>query len=937
MTGTVRNRFRGRPENHESPGVTCAAEGAKIGREVALPTGPGVTFLFTDIEGSTRLERAAGAAAWAGLVARHDELLRSAIEGHGGVVVKTEGDAFFAAFERPVDAITAAAAAQRAIAAEPWPAEAPIRVRMGLHLGAGRLRQGLAAGAPEDYVGIDVNYAARIAAAGNGGQVVVSDALGTAVAEALAAAAESRPAELRDADLVDDGLRAVKDFDEPLRLHRLVLPGVADDARALRTTDVPSNLPGEVTAFVGRESELERLRGLLGGSRILTLTGPGGSGKTRLALALANEVRRSFPHGVWFVDLAAVRDAALLEPSIAAALGVRESAERPIADALRTHLRDRTALLLIDNLEQLLPEAADGVSRLVREAPNLRIVVTSRELLRIAGEQGYVVPPLDLGAGVRLFEDRARAHRPDLAVNDETMRAIREICERLGGLPLAIELAAARVRLLSPPQILERLARSLDLAGGTRDVPERQRTLRGAIDWSHELLSEPERRLFRRLAVFAGGWTVEGAEAVADADGDLGLDLFEGLGSLADKSLIRMEAPPVEDHGDAVETRFGMHPLLREYALERLDASGERAAAEARHAAVFVELTESLGKLLLVAGGQAAIRRFDREDHNLRAAVGRSIAAGEPAAGLRIMGSTWRWFQQRGRLREGRGLLAQLLRLPSPDEPLVRTAGLIAEGGLAYWMNDFEPATAAYRERLAIAERVGDPVLVADAHYDLGFMSVVGQDLPGVREHEQLALDLYTQASDEDGMNRARQALVLGMFLGGDYARARELEGQNLEAFTRSGAAYQVADSQTLQSAIAYRLGEPELAWHRMLDGLTFFAANDNASGLARAFGMAAIIELEYGDPELGARLAGATDKLVREKTVMLAPVKVLHLPDPGETSIEKLGPERAAELMSIGADTAIEDLVTMVLAMPAPTPASSPASAVPATPAASA
>ncbi|HEX7951068.1 MAG TPA: adenylate/guanylate cyclase domain-containing protein [Candidatus Limnocylindrales bacterium] len=887
-----------------------------------LPTGPSVTFLFTDIEGSTRLERAAGAIAWAGLVARHDELLRAAIEGHGGVVVKTEGDAFFAAFGEPLDAIIAAAAAQRALAAEPWPGDAPIQVRMGLHLGEGRLRQGLAAGGPEDYVGIDVNYAARIAAAGNGRQVVVSDALAKAVSAVLDGPAAGRPEDLRDVELVDDGLRAVKDFDEPLRLCRLVVPGAADDARALRTTDVPSNLPGEVTAFVGREAELERLRGLLGGSRILTLTGPGGSGKTRLALALAHEVRRSFPHGVWFVDLASVRDPALLEPSIATALGVRESAERPIVDALRTHLRDRIALLIVDNLEQLLPDAADGVARIVRDAPNLRVVVTSRELLRIAGEQGYAVPPLDLGAGIRLFEDRARAHRPDIAVNDEAMRAIREICERLGGLPLAIELAAARVRLLSPPQILERLARSLDLAGGTRDVPERQRTLRGAIDWSHELLSEPERRLFRRLAVFVGGWTVEAAEAVADADGDLGVDLFEGLGSLADKSLIRMEPPPVEDHGDTVETRFGMHPLLREYALERLAAAGERAVVEVRHSAVFVELAESLGRLILVAGGQAAIRRLEREGPNLRSALDRAIAARDAESGLRLLGPTWRWFQQRGRLREGRTLLAQLLALPPPADPLVRIGGLEAEGGLAYWMNDFDAANAAYRERLELAERLGDPARIADAHYDLGFMSVVGDDIPAVREHEQLALDLYTQAGLDEGIFRARQALVLGVFLGGDYELARQLEEQNLEAFRRSGSSFQVADSQTLQSAIGYRLTEPRRAWQKMQEGMTFFAANDHASGLARALGMAAIIVLEFGDPELGARLAGATAKLVREKAVMLAPVKVLHLPDPVETAVARLGPARAAELIAIGEDTAVEDLVALLLGTPEPPPA---------------
>jgi len=884
-----------------------------------LPTGPAVTFLFTDIEGSTRLERAVGATTWSGLIARHDELLRTTIEGHGGVVVKTEGDAFFAAFADPVDAVTAAAAAQRAIAAEAWPADAPIQVRMGLHLGAGRLRQGLAADAPEDYVGIDVNYAARITAAGNGRQIVVSDALAAAIAAALAIPADARPEPLRDVELADDGLRAVKDFDEPARLHRLVVPGAADDARALRTTEVPTNLPGSVTAFVGRESELERLRGLLAGSRVVTLSGPGGSGKTRLALALAHEVRRSFPHGVWFIDLASVRDPGLLEASIAFGLGVKESADKSVADALRTHLRDRITLLVLDNLEQLLPTAADTVARLAREAPGLRVVVTSRELLRIAGEQGYVVPPLDLQSGISLFEDRAHAHRPDFVVNEETSRIIREICERLGGLPLAIELAAARTRLLSPGQILERLARTLDLAGGTRDVPERQRTLRGAIDWSHDLLSEPERRLFRRLAVFAGGWTVDAVMAVADADDDLGIDLLEGLESLVDKSLVRLDRVSGDGAGEAVETRFGMHPLLREYALERLDASGERAAVEARHTAFYVELGASLGRGILLAGGQAAILQFDREDHNLRAVLDRSIRMGDPDPGMRLMGGIWRWFQQRGRLREGRALLAQVRALPPPSDPMVRIAGLVADAGLAYWMNDFESATETYRERLELAEATGDPVLIADANYDIGFLFVVSGDLPRVREHEQLALDLYTSAGLEEGMNRARQALVLGVFLGGDFETARRLEEQNLEAFRRSGSAFQLADSQTLQSAVAYRLGEPERGWARMQEGLTFFAATDNASGLARALGMAAILLLEYGDVELGARIAGAVDKLVREKGVMLAPVKVLHLPDPSETAIARLGAERAAELMAIGADTDVNDMAAMVLAMPMP------------------
>jgi predicted ATPase/class 3 adenylate cyclase len=888
---------------------------------MTLPTGPSVTFLFTDIEGSTRLEQTLGSESWARLVARHDELLRAAIESNHGAVVKTEGDAFFASFARPLDALVASATAQRALAAEPWPPGATVRVRMGLHLGEGRLRLGLASDAPGDYVGIDVNYAARIAAAGNGGQIVVSDALAATLAPDLEPGREAgRPSPLRDAEVVDDGLRAVKDFEEPRRLHRLVIPGAAEDARALRTIEVPTNLPGEVTAFLGRESELERLRGLLGGTRILTLAGPGGCGKTRLALALAHGVRRSFPHGVWFVDLAALRDPGLVESTVATTIGVKESTDQAMGDALRARLRDRMSLILLDNLEQLLPEGAETVARLVRDARDLRIIVTSRELLRIAGEHGYQVPPLDAATGVSLFFDRARSNRPDLVVDAGTARAVLELCERLGGLPLAIELAAARTRLLTPDQILERLGRTLDLGGTARDLPERQRTLRGAIDWSHELLSEPERRLFRRLGVFAGGWALDTAEPIVEAGGDLGIDLFDGLESLVEKSLVRLEPPADTDPAAGpVETRFGMHPLLREYALERLEAAGERGDVEARHTAVFVALAETQGRSILLADGQAAIRRLDREEHNLRSALDRALADGDVEVGLRLMGATWRWFQQRGRLREGRAILQDLLARPADMEPVVRIGGLAAEGGLAYWMNDTHATADAYRRRLELAAGTGDPGLLADAEYDIVFVYVVSGDRERVIEHAQRSLDLYTEIGDEDGMRRARQALVLAVFLAGDFERARALEVQDLEAFGRAGAPFQVADSHTLLSAISFRLGEADVSWRWMREGLVFFAANDNASGLARALAMAAILSLRFGDPELGARLTGAALRLVQEKGVMLAPVTVLKLPDPEVTVSELLGAERAGELMAVGADTDVQDLVAEVLAMAPP------------------
>jgi len=880
-----------------------------------LPIGPAVTFLFTDIEGSTRLERAVGTAAWATIVARHDALIRHAVEAAGGVVVKTEGDAFFAAFAAPVAAAAAAAAAQRSLVAEPWPDGVELRVRMGLHLGTGRLREGRLPGEAQDYVGIDVNYAARIAAAGNGGQVVLSDPLVAAIRPLLAAAPG-----LEDVAVADEGLRAVKDFEEPARLHRLVVPGAADDTRRLRTIDAPTNLPGEVTALVGRADEIALVSGALDASRIVTLTGPGGSGKTRLALGVARAVADRFPHGVWFVDLAALRDPTLLESAIATALGIRESPERAVAEMLRTHLRERTALVLLDNLEQLLPAAASTVSGLAAAAPDVRFLVTSRELLRIGGERGHPVPPLGIDAGAALFEDRARSHRADLELGDEARSAIRAISERLGGLPLAIELAAARVRTHSPQMILDRLAHTLDLGGGARDLPERQRTLRGAITWSHDLLTDPERRLFRRLAAFSGGWTIDAAESVADAEGDLGIDLGDGLESLADKSLIRIE--PVDGPGvaDDDEVRFGQHPLLREYALEQLEASGERAAVEARHAVVIAAFAERTGPSILGATSEASVRRLDRESHNLRAAVTWALDHDDPALGLRIVASSWRWFQQRGRLREGRALLAELLARPLDDDRL-RIAGLAAQGGLAYWMDDAAGAQEAYHARFALASDSGDPGLLADAHYDLGFLSMIAKDEAGLREHEERALELYLASGNEPGAIRTRQALVLALVLAGEYDEALRLEHDNLEAFRRARSLYEIADSMTLLAAIEFRLGDPVAAWQRMAEGMRFFAANDAGSGLARGLAMAAIIQLRHGDPAFGIRAAAKAYQLVREQEVMLAPVKVLHLPDPAELAAEVLGADRAAAMLEEADALPIGEVIAEVIAAPAPPP----------------
>ncbi len=487
-----------------------------------LPSGT-VTFLFTDVEGSTRLLHALGAEGYANALAAHRRILREAFTRHGGIEVDTQGDAFFVAFPTAPGALAAADEARTALMT------GPIRLRMGLHTGTPHLTD-------EGYVGADVHRAARIAAAGHGGQILVSAAT----------------AQLVDAGpLRDLGDHRLKDLTAPERIHQL-----GDEEHPPLKTLHQTNLPIPATPFLGREAELAEIASLLGRDdvRLATLTGPGGTGKTRLALQAAASAADAFPGGVWWVPLAALRDPALVLPSAATALGA--------SGDLAEHIGDRRLLLLFDNFEHLV-RAADGLAPLLAKCPNLSLLVTSREPLHLAGEHEYAVDPLTRTDAVELFLTRAVAAKRDFAANGE----VAAICERLDHLPLAIELAAARVKVLSPKALLERLEQRLPLlGGGTRDAPERQRTLRATIEWSHELLSPDEQRLFARLAIFRGGCTLEAAEAVAGAD-------LDTLQSLVDKSLLR-----VRDNG-----RFWMLETIREYATERLEASGEPDEIRRRH------------------------------------------------------------------------------------------------------------------------------------------------------------------------------------------------------------------------------------------------------------------------------------------------------------------------------------------------------------------
>ncbi len=514
-----------------------------------LPCGT-LTFLCTDIAGSSQLWEQHPEAMRLAL-ARHDTILRETIAAHEGIVFKSGGDGVYAAFTRAPDALAAAVAAQQALLAEPWGQTGPLHVRMVLHMGVAEERDG-------DYFGPPLNRVARLLAVGHGDQILLSRATYELVCDQL-------PPEVALRDL---GTHRLKDLTRPEQIFQVVAPALPVDFPSLQTLDTrPHNLPAQLTPLIGRTQEVAAVCGHLRRDdvRLLTLSGSGGTGKTRLALQVAAELLEDFVDGAYFVDLAPISDPALVASTIAQPLGVPEIGDQPLIVGLKAHLKRKQKLLLLDNFEQVL-SAAPLVVELLAAAPKLKVLITSRAVLHVSGEHEFVVPPLALPNpaerpplerliqydAVRLFIERAQAVKADFSVTNETAPAIAEICARLDGLPLAIELAAARSKLFAPQALLVRLSSRLKLlTGGARDLPARQQTLRSTIDWSYNLLSEGEQRLFARLAVFVGGCTLEAAEAVCDAAGDLSVDVLDGLAALVDKHLLIQ-------NDDGAEPRFTM-------------------------------------------------------------------------------------------------------------------------------------------------------------------------------------------------------------------------------------------------------------------------------------------------------------------------------------------------------------------------------------------
>jgi predicted ATPase len=647
-----------------------------------LPRGT-VTFLFTDIEGSTRLLHELGGEGYAAALAEHQGLLRKAFERNAGVEVGTQGDSFFVVFQRPCDAVAAAEEAQRALES------GRIRVRIGIHTGEPLLTE-------SGYVGLDVHRAARIAAAGHGGQVLVSGATRDLLDSAL--------------DLRDLGEHRLKDLTFPERIYQLG-PGEFRPLESLNQT----NLPAQPTPLIGREHELAEVLALVRAHALVTLTGPGGSGKTRLALQAAAELVEQFRDGVWFVSLAALRDSKAVLPTIAQTLGITQQ------ETLEQHLARRQVLLLLDNFEQLM-EAAAEVGELLRQAAALKILVTSRAPLHLAGEREYAVPPLTDEDAVALFAERVRAAKPTF----EPDQQVGAICRRLDNLPLAVELAAARTKVLVPSQLLERLEQRLPLlSGGLRDAPERQQTLRATIDWSYELLTNEEKQLFRRLAVFAGSFDLAAAEQVCEAD-------LDTMASLVDKSLLRQ----TEDG------RFFILATIREYASERLNEDSQAEILRRRHADRTLRIAE-----------EAEPRHregFDvlaAEHDNARAALDFLVKAeaAEPALRLALAYRDY-WFVRD--IREGRRRLEAVLAMSedTPAEP--RLSALIRAASLARVVGDSEAGEQHASAAVALARELGDGPGLAGALRELGQVMSLRSDFTTAFSLYEVALAVARAAGD---------------------------------------------------------------------------------------------------------------------------------------------------------------------------------------------
>ncbi len=875
-----------------------------------LPRGT-VTFLFTDIEGSTRLWHAYGETMPVAYE-RHDAMLQGAIREHGGTVYKTIGDALQVAFPTAASGIGAALDAQRALQAEAWPLPEPLKVRMALHTGA------VDPDGDGDYRSPVLNRLGRLLGAAHGAQVLISQAT-------MELARDQLPP---GTTLVDLGELRLKDLSRPERIWQLAHPNIREDFPPLHTLDArPNNLPPQMTQFIGREDDVDAVQVLLRRPdvRLVTLTGPGGIGKTRLSLQVAAAELDRFEQGVYQVQLDTITDAQLVPAAIAQALRLQDTGDAPMVDKLFGFLHERKMLLVLDNLEQVAG-AARIVGDLLLNAPGVKVIATSRIRLQVQGEHEYLVRPLALpdtgSAGsidaiseyesVRLFIERARAARSSFAITHENAPAIAEICTRLDGLPLAIELAAARTRILPPEAMLVRLSARLPiLTGGAHNLPARQQTLRGAIAWSYELLAPADQMLYRRLAVFSGGATIDAIAAVAgdeDANLDL-LDILDGLERLVDHSLLRQSE-------DAGEPRFSMFETIREFGLERLEEHGEAADALRRHADWVCTMVAAFRVDMDFVALADWLAQMDAEQDNLRSALTWTLEH-DPALALRIAGHAGRYWQWRSSYREGWDWLVRALAI-APERVAVddRARALRIASVFQEAMSDIDGAMASLLEAERLFTAAGEMAEAAFARSVIGILTA---------DHEGLEAGF---APLEQAVNMARDArnvVILAVCLNNLGAHALDAGDDDLartcldEALALSATSPGVYRSTVLHSAaeLCCRTGDLARAEAMYVQSLReSWPGRLTGMVLANLMGLA-LAAIAGGQWERAVRLAGAEAALRQMDDNAISPdfggFQSDYERELGKAN-EALGSGRFKAIWMAGASTPLDDIVAELL-----------------------
>lgn len=863
----------------------------------ALPTGT-VTFMFTDVEGSTGLLHAVGDDEFREMIERHQALIDDIVRDFGGIRVATEGDSVFAVFPDPLPGVRAALGVQRTL--ESTAGMRGLKVRIGLHTGNATL-------GGDNYIGVDVHRASRISNSAHGGQIVISDITARLVEDRLGEGTR----------LKSLGRYRLAGFPEPTSLHQLLADGLPEEFPPLRAQQAVSQLPAPLTDFVGRESEIDSGLRILEEHRVLTLTGPGGTGKTRLAIEIARRCEHTFADGAFFVALASLVDSDLIPMTILETLGLKTAGGVDPLDHLTRHLTSKSVLLILDNYEQLI-DGAGVVSTLLSAASTLSVIVTSRSPLRVRGERELPVPPLGVpeagddvnrvaaADGVRLFVSRAEAVRPDFVLDERNVETVSSIARALDGLPLAIELAASRVRSLTPELLLERLGNQL-LASRSSDLPARQQTIVNAISWSYDLLDDESRKLFEQLSVFSGSFGLDEAEIVCRG----ALEVLDGVTQLVEQSLLRQFAY-------SGQPRFRMLTVIREFAFAALAARGEDGELLNRHAAVYLALAARADAEILTSRQGHWLSVLSQEHDNLRAAFDHAVATGDASTALGLVGSLWRFWQMRGHLVEGRRRAETALAMPGASDPVARARALTGLGGIRYWQGDWRDNLEPYEQALELFRRHGSEADVAEALYNMSFpLGYLG----GLDRAESLleeSLEVSQRIGRIVGVGRAHWGLGDMATFRKDWSGSIRLMEKAVEVFSGVDAPFDLGWSWFMLAYSQVKARNAAAARLPLRRALEIFGAARDMSALALILDVSAMMMVAGGESALAGFFIGASHRLKADTGVAISDVDVNQYPEVNEFLETMDGEDRAGyeEGYNASLDEVVE-AVTKALAGP--------------------